>query len=243
MGTVLEASTEERPMDLRKRLGLSGLVRGDALGEIGADTGVLAPGGRGESGTFHKLASSGKSSSASLYSASNSSVVFRLGCQEPCLAGRLLTVAGVRPGLQLAVGLGLALFNVVEGLGEGDRDRLRLLMAVKAKEGLEGLLNPFRGPGTGRLTECVTLWPFVGGCKLGWGRLFPSVVSSCMVSSNIELLLDTFVAAEEVCIEARIGFSMPCRLIGRGFCSSSRSISSKWMMSDRMPSAPDREEE
>lgn len=41
--------------------------------------------GRGESGTFHRLASSGRSSSLSSYSSSNSLAVLRLGCHEPLL--------------------------------------------------------------------------------------------------------------------------------------------------------------
>lgn len=44
-------------------------------------------GGRGESGTFHIIASSGRSSSKSSYSFSSSFAVFRVGCHEPLLTG------------------------------------------------------------------------------------------------------------------------------------------------------------
>jgi len=42
-------------------------------------------GGRGDTGTFHRCASSGRSSSESWYSSSNSLMVLRVGCQEPLL--------------------------------------------------------------------------------------------------------------------------------------------------------------
>lgn len=125
------------------------------LGEFEADTDVVrSVGGRGESGTFHKLASSGRSSSESLYSASSSLVVFRLGCQDPRLACGFIAFIGAKLGLRGAAGSDMGLGFGQTPLGDGLRDRLQLLMAVIASDGVEGLLKPFLGgPGSGRLAE------------------------------------------------------------------------------------------
>ena len=146
-------------MELRNRLGRSGLTPGDVLGDTAADIGPLSEGGRGESGTFHKLASSGRSSSESLYSASSSCIDFRLGCHDPRLACMLFIGTGTSPGRRGAARSGIGLSDdgaCPLGLGDGERDLLRLLMAVMAKEGEDGLLMPLlTPPPLGRLSECI----------------------------------------------------------------------------------------
>lgn len=132
--------------------------------DCAADIDPLSAGGRGDSGTFQRLASSGRSSSASLYSASNSLTDFRFDCHEPLLTAGLLTctLIGARPGLLGDFGLGIALGagDEVEnaGTGDGDLDRLRLLIAVMAREGVEEFLRlrPILVP-YGRLREWVAL--------------------------------------------------------------------------------------
>lgn len=117
------------PRPVRKGLGRSGLVAAEALGEFVADIEVLSVGGRGESGTFHKLASSGRSSSRSSYSASSSFIDFRLGCHEPRLTGGFFICIGADTGLIGDTGpfIGRSIEEAV--CGDGDRDRLRLLIA------------------------------------------------------------------------------------------------------------------
>ena len=131
----------------------SGLVFADGAGDVPGEMPERSVGGRGDNGTFHRLASSGKSSSASLYSSSSSLIDFLLGCHEPRRIGAFLTapetsgpckVAGRCKGCRDA--------DRGDGCdGDGERERLRLLMACCAKDGDEGLrcplLKPF-GPGT-----------------------------------------------------------------------------------------------
>ena len=176
-----------------------------------ADIGDLSVGGRGESGTFHKLASSGRSSSKSSYSASNSLIDFRLGCHEPRLTGGFFIGMGAEPGLIGRAGpvicrsIGGTLF------GDGERDRLRLLMAVMASDGVDGLRKPLLGPAPfGRLSECVGPWLFIGPCNLGYGYgiLFPTFVSSRMVAIGAPLLLAPLVAVAAFRGRGRKGFSM-----------------------------------
>ena len=130
-------------------------MHGEILGEFEADMDVVrSVGGRGESGTFHRLASSGRSSSESLYSASSSFIDFLLGCQEPRLACGFIAFIGAKLGLRGAAGFDMGLGTGWTPLGDGLRDRLRLVMAVIASDGVEGLLKPLLGdPGSGRLAE------------------------------------------------------------------------------------------
>ena len=183
-------------------LGRSGLLQGDIMGELEADIEFLSVGGRGESGTFHRLASSGRSSSQSLYSASNSFIDFRLGCHEPRLIGGFFSGIGAGPGLVGWTGLdmgldtGGAVLGEVGDLGEGDRDRFRLLMAVIASDGVDGLRKPLLvGAPFGRLSECAAPWLFTEVCSLGYGILFPVFVSSRIVAMAGPLLLAPLVVA------------------------------------------------
>lgn len=141
---------------VRRKLGRSGLVRGESFGEVVADMGDLSVGGRGESGTFHRLASSGRSSSKSSYSASSSFIDFRLGCHEPRLAGGFFIGIGGEPCLIGRVDI--VVWRSIGGVlfGDGERDRLRLLMAVMASDGVDGLRKPLLSPAPfGRLSEWV----------------------------------------------------------------------------------------
>lgn len=98
--------------------------------------------GREERGTFHRLASSGSSSSRSSYSFSNSFAVFRLGVHEPLLRRAELSggFTAVHSGARRMVAL-LGSMGGSDGAdGEGDRDRLWLLMALLANEVLEEVL-------------------------------------------------------------------------------------------------------
>ena len=203
------------PKEVWSGLGRSGLVPGEIFGETEADIGVLSVGGRGESGMFHKLASSGRSSSESLYSSSSSLIDFRLGCHDPLLLFGLLIETGASPGLRGAAGFGRGLLTMGdddEGLGDGDLDLLRLLMAVIANEGVDGLLKPLLGPPPfGRQSECAVTWPF-GGCRFGYGSLFPALVSSRMVVMAVPLLLTPLVVVAVARGNGRAGFSMPYRL-------------------------------
>ena len=105
-GAVLGGGRVDTPSPARKGLFRSGLVQGEGLGELEADSEVLSVGGRGEIGTFHKLASSGKSSSSSLYSASSSLMDFLLGCQDPRLIGGFFMAIGAESPLPIgATGL------------------------------------------------------------------------------------------------------------------------------------------
>ncbi len=82
--------------------------------------------GRGERGTFHRLASSGSSSSRSSYSFSSSFAVFRLGAHEPLLTGADFSggFTACQSGARVMVAL-LGSMGVNDGAdGEGDRDRL-----------------------------------------------------------------------------------------------------------------------
>ncbi len=81
---------------------------------------------RGERGTFHRLASSGSSSSRSSYSFSSSFAVFRFGAHEPLLTGA--DFSGGFTACQSGARLMVALLGSIGGNGgadgEGDRDRL-----------------------------------------------------------------------------------------------------------------------
>ena len=142
VGAVIGDLKLEEPNEARRELGRSGLVLGEPFGEIEGEIGLRSIGGRGERGTFHKLASSGRSSSKSSYSASISLIDFRLGCHEPLLIGKFLTFdEGAKPGLLGDAGPRIGL----EGdkvFGDGDLERFRLLIAVIANDGVEGLLKP-----------------------------------------------------------------------------------------------------
>lgn len=143
-----------------KGLGLSGLAHGEVLEDCAAEKDILSVGGRGDKGTFQRLASSGRSSSASLYSASSSLTDFLLGCHEPLLTAGLLicTLIGAKPGLlgDFGLGIGLGAGDEVDnaGAGDGDLDLLRLLIAVIAREGVDEFLRlrPILAP-YGRLRE------------------------------------------------------------------------------------------
>lgn len=97
---------------------------------------------RGKRGTFHRLASSGSSSSRSSYSFSNSFAVFRLGAHEPLL--RRAEFSGGFTAFQSGARQMVALLGSMGGSdgadGEGDRDRLWLLIALLANEVLEEVL-------------------------------------------------------------------------------------------------------
>ena len=99
-GAVFGVCTEDSREIVLKEARRSGLVHGEIFGEFEADMDVVrSVGGLGESGTFHRLASSGRSSSESLYSASSSFIDFRLGCQEPRLACGFIAFTGAKVGL------------------------------------------------------------------------------------------------------------------------------------------------
>lgn len=131
-------------MAVRRGLGLSGLAQGESCGDVILEIDVLSGGGRGESGTFHKLASSGRSSSASLYSASSSFTVFLFGCHDPRRMGGRFNSTGASPGLRDVLGPGSSLGSGEGGLGDGERERLELLIAVMASEGVEAFLKLVR---------------------------------------------------------------------------------------------------
>ncbi len=200
------------PREVRKGLGRSGLVRGEALGDTEGDIVVLSVGSRGESGTFHKLASSGRSSSRSSYSSSSSFIDLRLGCHEPRLVGScLMSREGARPGLLGDDGLGMGLGTGESVFGDGDRERLWLLIAVIANDGVDGLLNPRLGPELfplGRISECGGPCPLIGPCSLGNGRPFPAFVRSRMVVVATALPLGPAVLVATLRGRGRDGFSM-----------------------------------
>ena len=81
---------------------------------------------------------------------------FLLGCQDPRLSGICCTVfageSGGRRG-EIGVGSGFCTGEAAD-LGDGDRDRLQLLIAVIARDGVEAFLKPLRiGLTFGRLSE------------------------------------------------------------------------------------------
>lgn len=127
---------------------LTGLVLKGILVELALVAPIIPPiGGRGESGTFHKFASSGRSSSVSSYSSSSSFAVFRLGCHEPLLDGTGL-ISGETACREAASGAdsGDAKDNGVAD-GEGERERLWLLIALLANlEEVENFLVTLLGP-------------------------------------------------------------------------------------------------
>ena len=130
-----------RLIEALKRIDLSGLVPGEAFTEAALDVVLYR---LGDSGTFHRLASSGKSSSESRYSSSSSLAVFRLGCHEPLRLEDLLTeseVLGRKPGVGIVVDLG-EIGIAWRFLGDGERDWLPLRNAVLAKEEDDGLFAP-----------------------------------------------------------------------------------------------------
>ena len=116
------------PVEVRKGLGLSGLPPGEILGErTGEREATLSAGGRGDKGTFQRLASSGRSSpSSSSHSASSSFTDFLLGCQEPRLMGTEggLFVEEEEEGLLGGWGFAKGLCNGGLLHGEGDLERL-----------------------------------------------------------------------------------------------------------------------
>lgn len=144
--------------DVLSGLSRSGLAAGEGFGDAEADNAILSVGGRGDRGTFQRLASSGRSSSPSfsVYSASSSLIDFLLGCHDVLLLGVWWMSIGARPGRRGDRGLGIGLCNGEDGFGDGDRERLQLLMAVMAREGVEAFRYPLRKrPGLGKLSECV----------------------------------------------------------------------------------------
>ena len=91
---------------------------------------------------------------------------------------------------------------------------------------------------------------FTGPCSVGYGNLFPAFVSSLMVDIAATLCLGPLVLVLVLVAVARgpgrLGFSMPfkvCKVWLRACVSSPRPMSSKLVMSDKMPSAPVKEEE
>ena len=128
MGADLGAETmvPSEPMEVLSGLERSGLVPGEIRGEVAGEVGLARSlGGRGDRGTFHRLASSGRSSSTSSHSASSSLIDFLLGCHDPLLTGICGIVAGVGPSRRGDLGLGKALGGDCVGeMGEGDRDLL-----------------------------------------------------------------------------------------------------------------------
>lgn len=90
-------------------------------------------------GTFHKLASSGRSSSESWYSSSNSLTDLRVGCHDPrrppfrAERGERASVLLLGDGDSIDAGL----------LGDGERDRRRPEDRI-GSEGTEGLVKSLR---------------------------------------------------------------------------------------------------
>lgn len=203
----------DTPKDVRRGLGRSGLVRGDGRGDTEGDMVARSFGGRGESGTFHKLASSGRSSSRSSYSSSSSLIDFRLGCHEPLLTGGcfIFWEEARLWGLLGDDGLGMGLGNGERVLGDGERERLQLLIAVIANDGVEGLLNPRLGPGPfplGKISEWVGPWPFMGPCDLRNGGVLPTFVSSRMEVIDAAVTLGPPVTVAAWRGKGRNGFSI-----------------------------------
>lgn len=164
-GAVFGPCIEFMPLNGRRGLSLSGLVEGEIVAEVDAEVGFLSVGGRGDSGTFHKLASSGKSSSSeSLHSASSSFTDFRFGCHDPLLTGTGLVCIEASPGLlgDLGLGMGLAIGEAKLGeaeFGDGDRERLALLIALMAREGVDEFLETLRmGLPFGRVRDGLGPW-------------------------------------------------------------------------------------
>lgn len=160
----------------------SGLAHGEGLGDVEADSGILSVGGRGDRGTFQRLASSGRSSSpsSSVYSASSSLIDFLLGCHDVLLFAGCCRSVGGSPGRRGDKGLGIGLCSGEVGLGDGDLERLQLLIAVMAREGVEAFRYPRRKrPGLGKLSECVGGRPLVP--PNGGDRCAAALVSSRMV--------------------------------------------------------------
>ena len=94
---------------------------------------------------------------------------------------------GARPGRRGDRGLGIGLCNGGDGFGDGDRERLQLLMAVMAREGVEAFRYPLRKrPGLGKLSECVGEWPLA---TPNGGDLCAALVRSRMVVMATALLL------------------------------------------------------
>ena len=173
----------------------SGLASADAQADGVGEIAVLSGAGRGDSGTFHKLASSGRSSSESFISSSNSLMDFRLGCQEPLLPGPFPSIGDIpRCCVEMGFGIGRGCVGLRRGCeGDGDRDRVRLLIAVMANVGLEGLRDPLLVPLLfGKLRDCAGPLPrasLICPCKDGYDSLFPPFVSSRVGAVNVVGLL------------------------------------------------------
>lgn len=104
-----------------------------------------AVGGRGETGTFQRLVSSGSSSSDSWYSASNSLIVFREGCQDPRLLGG---PAGLLDGPDLTL-KPVAMKDADAGcFGDGDEDLVRGWQPGMAigRVAVDGAVKPLLNP-------------------------------------------------------------------------------------------------
>lgn len=88
-GAVFGAFVTRLLSDVLNGLSRSGLAHGEGFGDVEADSGILSVGGRGDKGTFQRLASSGRPSSpsCSVYSASSSLIDFLLGCHDVLLLG------------------------------------------------------------------------------------------------------------------------------------------------------------
>jgi hypothetical protein len=124
-----------------KSLGPSGLFRSGLT-----DT-ERSCGGRGETGTLYRYASSGKSSSESWYSSSSSLIVLRLGCHELLLLVGFIEF-GDSPDRRWDVPFGNDVDEpgTADGCaGDGDRDRCRGFEDSDS-EGVEGLANPLFDP-------------------------------------------------------------------------------------------------
>lgn len=160
----------------------SGIGRGPGLLRSGLEP--LPPGrswgGRGDIGTFHKVASSGSSSSESWYSSSNSSIVF---------LGRCCDIERVKDRDELSRGLGgsgvlLAGDNGIGCVpGEGDLERCRE-EGRSWSEGVEGLEITLRDPllDRGRLRDCIaSKAPRTCPWSLGLSFLLVEAVKSLVV--------------------------------------------------------------
>ena len=141
-----------RSKDVPRGEDRSGLVLAEDAADL-ADTNICFCCELGEMGTFHKLASSGRSSSESLHSSSSSLTVFRVICPDGLLVVDLRAEVrlGRSSGVLLDSGCG-GIIRVWTCVGDGERDLDRFCMAVIANDGVDGLLNPRLG-GFGKLRE------------------------------------------------------------------------------------------
>ena len=179
----------------------SGLVFVDGAGDAFGVLPERSVGGRGERGTFHRLASSGKSSSSSLYSSSSSLIDFLLGCHDPRLMGAFLTADAITGPCNVAGRCrGCSEADRGDGCdGDGERERLRLLMACCANEGDEGLLCPLLKPlAPGMASGCIMPRPDTGLIGL-WALTYlgrcVAIVSSLVLAMAVSCVFPFMVLA------------------------------------------------